>query len=276
MLRFRRTPGFTPVKRTYAALEAAILAHPFGSQLAGLDATGRNVYVLSYGDASLPVCFITFGIHASEWQAVEMGMEFLRRWAEDASPEFRWLRTHFRCVSIPCVCPSGYEFGTYKNANGVNLNRNFDKNWSDPIYDVDPSNANYRGTAPFSEPETQIIRDTVYAVDPLIAVDCHTTTGDGGIDTGKIYVKYRWQLTDAFRSLRAAYPELTHMEWSTGNSPTTVGFFGAQTSRNGLPVIPSLLETNANSPEVGMSYGMTALYLMARKAHDYVRAHEVK
>ncbi len=52
------------------------------------------------------------------------------------------------------------------NVRGVDLNRNFDATWSSiiltPPYNV-PAFKNYKGTAPFSEPESQALRDFVAA-----------------------------------------------------------------------------------------------------------------
>jgi hypothetical protein len=60
---------------------------------------------------------------------------------------------------------------------GVDLNRNYGYKWG---YDnngssPDPSSDVYRGTAAFSEPETQAIRDFAYAHDFASAVSCHTS-----------------------------------------------------------------------------------------------------
>jgi len=79
---------------------------------------------------------------------------------------------------IPMVNPDGAEYdiatGSYqywrKNRRpngdgtfGVDLNRNYSFHWGTGGSDTDTSSDVYMGTAPFSEPETQVIRDFVGA-----------------------------------------------------------------------------------------------------------------
>ncbi len=42
---------------------------------------------------------------------------------------------------------------------GVDINRNWGEGWGGPGADISPNSLTYRGTAPFSEPETQALRD---------------------------------------------------------------------------------------------------------------------
>lgn len=77
---------------------------------------------------------------------------------------------------IPMVNPDGVEFdistGKYKwwrknrrdngdGSFGVDLNRNYSYKWGTGGSSDDTSNETYKGTEPFSEPETQVIRDFV-------------------------------------------------------------------------------------------------------------------
>jgi len=81
-------------------------------------------------------------------------------------------RTHFYLA--PCVNPDGYvhSWNTYRlwrknrrlNADGsygVDLNRNWALGWGGGGSSGTPSSDTYRGTAPFSEPETQALRDFI-------------------------------------------------------------------------------------------------------------------
>lgn len=61
------------------------------------------------------------------------------------------------------------------NANGVDLNRNFDANWkTDPKYKK-PGMQNYAGPSPFSEPETVALRDLTAAKDFAMTLSYHSS-----------------------------------------------------------------------------------------------------
>lgn len=260
--------GFTPPVRSYAALTAAIEAHPFASQTIGNDTSGRAVYLMTHGARSLPTFFLSCCLHGSEKNAAELGLEFARRWAQDAGPEFAWLRANFRCAIIPCASPYGFDTPAYGNPNGINLNRNFDNNWE--AYVEGPSNM--KGSAPFSEVETQMVRDIFLDEKPLLAVDVHTNSGVMGMDVGKVYRRYRRVLQPVYDTLQAMMPTETFLEYSVGTSPSATGWYGKQMARQGLPTIPSILEPDERPANIrnGMSFGLTALYLMGRQARRYL------
>jgi len=95
---------------------------------------------------------------------------------------------------LPCVNPDGYIYdqtiepqgGGFWRKNrrdnengtfGVDLNRNYDCNWGydDVGSSPDTDSPTYRGTAGFSEPETQIVKEFCEAHEFLITLNCHTS-----------------------------------------------------------------------------------------------------
>lgn len=60
-----------------------------------------------------------------------------------------------------------------RNGRGVDLNRNWSVDWGKKEKDYDPYEEN-PGTAPFSEPETQIMRKLSISFDPHIWVNVHS------------------------------------------------------------------------------------------------------
>lgn len=60
-----------------------------------------------------------------------------------------------------------------RNGRGVDLNRNWSVDWGKKEKDYDPYEEN-PGTAPFSEPETQIMRKLAVSFDPHIWVNVHS------------------------------------------------------------------------------------------------------
>jgi len=73
---------------------------------------------------------------------------------------------NYEIYFIPIVNPDGHEANTRHNANGVNLNRNYDVDWGNPLgmAFIDPMGMTKHtyencGPSPFSEPEAQAMRD---------------------------------------------------------------------------------------------------------------------
>lgn len=60
-----------------------------------------------------------------------------------------------------------------KNGRGVDTNRNWSVDWGKKEKDYDPSEE-YPGTAPFSEPETQIMRNLAHSFRPHLWVNVHS------------------------------------------------------------------------------------------------------
>ncbi len=115
----------------------------------------------------------------------------LENYGSDA--EATYLLDHFELYVVPCVNPDGYVFNEIiepegggmwrKNRRpngggsfGVDLNRNYGYEWG---YDDNGSSSNpnsqvYRGPSPFSEPETQVLRDFCESRQFRLAMNNHT------------------------------------------------------------------------------------------------------
>lgn len=143
-------------------------------------------------------------IHAREPMGMQQLVFYMWYLLENyaSSEEIRYLVDNLELYFIPVANPDGYEYNhSYapigggdwrKNRRnngdgtwGVDLNRNFGYKWG---YDnsgssPNPGDVTYRGTAPFSEPETQIIRDFSVEKDFRIAINYHTYSN---------YVLYPW------------------------------------------------------------------------------------
>tara|TARA_R110000782_G_scaffold12913_2_gene38211 strand:- start:6219 stop:8552 length:2334 start_codon:yes stop_codon:yes gene_type:complete len=106
----------------------------------------------------------------------------------DTNPRVRDLVDSVRFVIVPVVNPDGYEYSWTgerfwrKNRRplgsdtGVDLNRNWGYEWGGDGSSGSPSSDIYRGASPFSEPETQNLRDlTLSFGDDLAAhIDYHS------------------------------------------------------------------------------------------------------
>ena len=76
---------------------------------------------------------------------------------------------------IPCLNPDGMQLKTRRNANGVDLNRNFPtKNWGeDTSMAGDNPNDYYGGNSPASETETKFLIDNIEEYKPSVILSLH-------------------------------------------------------------------------------------------------------
>jgi len=110
-----------------------------------------------------------------------------------SDPEITYLVDNLEMYFVPCVNPDGYIYNQQTNPNGggmhrknmrinadnstgVDLNRNFGYMWG---YDNSgssptPSSNTFRGTGPFSEPETQLVKELAETYDFSLALNNHT------------------------------------------------------------------------------------------------------
>ncbi len=182
--------GFFNLQEVYDQLDSMRLFYPTLISVrvaAGNNPTieGRSIYyvrITSNPDqaSAKPKVFYNSLIHAREPMGMQQLIFFMWYLLENynTSDEVKYLVDNLQLCFIPVVNPDGYEFnhtsypaggGMWRKnrrdngggAYGVDLNRNFGYKWGcdNTGSSPDPSNETYRGTGPFSEPETQVIRD---------------------------------------------------------------------------------------------------------------------
>ncbi|MHA7814329.1 MAG: M14 family zinc carboxypeptidase [Phycisphaerales bacterium] len=137
-----------------------------------------------------PVVYIFSTVHAREWIAPMTTCYIASKLVADydTDPVVRSLLDNTRIVIVPVGNPDGYLYswsderywrknrrdngdGTY----GVDINRNWGYRWGWQGSSSHPDSNTYRGTGPFSEPETRALRDAALSYgDKLIAhIDYH-------------------------------------------------------------------------------------------------------
>jgi len=148
--------------------------------LPGQSLENRNIYALKISDnpglsEDEPGIALLGCHHAREWISVEVPLLIGRYLLENYSREdrVRALVNSAEVWIIPLVNPDGLEYSILnyrlwrKNRRlnrdgsyGVDLNRNYSYEWAhdDTGSSPEPSSAVFRGTGPFSEPETEAIR----------------------------------------------------------------------------------------------------------------------
>ncbi|CAH0724393.1 unnamed protein product, partial [Brenthis ino] len=134
----------------------------------------KLVKISSDHNAGNPIIFIDAGIHAREWAAPAMALYLIHRLVND--PEARQDLDGVDWYILPVVNPDGYEYTRLHRGNrlwrktrsknsvydcfGVDGNRNYGFKWAVSGVSNNPCDKEtYAGPNPFSEVETQIVRN---------------------------------------------------------------------------------------------------------------------
>jgi hypothetical protein len=162
-----------------------------GYDIFSLEITNKNS-----GVEDKPVFFVQGAIHAREYTTTESVARFAEQLIADygIDPDTTWILDNFEVRVVPIVNPDGRKFAEQgyswrKNTNpgdgtaefpnyGVDLNRNYGSKWGElgeVAASTDPADLTYQGTAPFSEPESQAMRDYLLETFP-------DTKGPGDFD----------------------------------------------------------------------------------------------
>ena len=165
-----------------------------------LSIEGRPIFWLKISDNPYlnedePETLYTALIHAREPGSMQQMLFFMYYLLEnyETNNDIKNLVDNSELYFIPCINPDGYLYNEATHPNGggmwrknrryngdgtygVDLNRNWGYMWG---YDnigssPNPSSQTYRGTAPFSEPETSIVRDFCNEQEVQITLNYHT------------------------------------------------------------------------------------------------------
>ena len=160
----------------------------------------RNIYWVRISnnpdiDQEKPRVLYTALTHAREvagmQQMIYQMWDLLEKYGED--PEITYYIDNLELYFMPCVNPDGYEFnrriepyggGMWRKnrkangdgSHGIDLNRNWDYTWgyNDMGSSPDPNSEIYRGTAPFSEAETQALKGFCESRKIVLCLNNHT------------------------------------------------------------------------------------------------------
>jgi carboxypeptidase T len=194
--------GFYTLAEIYAELDTMYMLYPdiiTQKFVIGYTIENRPIYAVKISDnpnvnESEPQVFYNALIHAREPQAMMTIMYYMYYLLENygTDPEATYLVNNREIYFVPCINPDGYEYNRQTNPNGsgmwrknrrnnggsygVDLNRNFGFMWgyNNIGSSGTPSSDTYRGTAAFSEPETQAIRDFCNSKNFKTVLNYHT------------------------------------------------------------------------------------------------------
>lgn len=208
---------------------------------------GRPIYYLRISnqpevDQNKPSVLFTALHHAREPMGLSQLIMFMWHLLEqyDKDPNIKNLIDNTELYFVPCVNPDGYllnqinkpEGGGMWRKNkwhnpggtlrGVDLNRNYGQHWGYDNYGSSniENSATFRGTGPFSEPETQAIKFLSEKYLPNVALNYHTYGN---------YLVHPYGYADivcpddaVFKKIGAAYT--LSNDFLIGNSFETVGY----------------------------------------------------
>lgn len=160
---------------------------------------GRDMFAISISGpdapdnlkSDRPVVFIFSNVHAREWIAPMTTTYFASKFVEEYDSDLRVqsLLDQTNIVIVPASNPDGYLYtwsdvrfwrknrrNNFTGNFGVDINRNWGFEWGGQGSSGSTSSNTYRGTDPFSEPETQALRDLALSFgDQLVAhIDYHS------------------------------------------------------------------------------------------------------
>jgi hypothetical protein len=186
--------NYHPNVEINAYLDGLAAAHPLrASTLSiGTSIENRPIYgiAISTGGAGKPAILLNSCQHAREWVSpmvtTYIADQLLNQYGVD--PVITSLVDNIDFYILPVINPDGYEYSWIeerfwrKNRRnngdgtfGVDLNRNWAYAWGGPGSSGNTQSDIYRGTAPFSEPETAALRDFILAHPEIRAhVDFHS------------------------------------------------------------------------------------------------------
>ncbi len=139
----------------------------------GISELGQSILYFKVKKTDYPVIISQYCIHAREYITSYLALRQIKDFIERGK--------RGTVYYIPMLNPDGVKIAMEKNplykanANGVDLNVNFDANWGTGEQNVRVKGAeNYIGKYPFSESESKALRDFTLSVKPQMTLSYHS------------------------------------------------------------------------------------------------------
>lgn len=144
-------------------------------ELLGKDQTGTyDIYKYVFEPKNYEkTIIITSNVHGWEVKGQKILYRFMHHVVNDCNKysQLNYIRNKVRIIIIPIANPWGLYNNTRENGRGVDINRNFNYNWS-------KNTSPEKGSSPLSEKETQYINNTIIEYSDITTVgviDIHNT-----------------------------------------------------------------------------------------------------
>lgn len=140
----------------------------------GYSVKGRAINAYTFGSGATAVLYLG-ATHGDEISSYYL----MNRWIDELEAGARSIPADKRIVVVPQLNPDGVAAGTRRNANGVDLNRNFPTvDWkSDVVQPGGQMVLGGGGSAPLSEPEAKAIASFTQQLQPRIVLTYHAIGG---------------------------------------------------------------------------------------------------
>ncbi|MDD4382350.1 MAG: DUF2817 domain-containing protein [Candidatus Dojkabacteria bacterium] len=156
----------------------------------GTSVQGRSIYATYFGYGSKKIILFA-AMHGSEANTKST----LNKLIADIDSNRSKVPTDKTIIIIPTLNPDGIANKSRFNANGVDLNRNFDSStWVSGTYFLQNYYPTGGGAYPFSEPESIAIRNLLARENPYLTISYHSAAGyviptntTRGLATARIY-----------------------------------------------------------------------------------------
>lgn len=244
----------------------AVKQSPYFPKHLGLSFEGRSILAhANFEDAHEgALTLIIGGMHGDEQATFVLLESFLAK-----------ARTLPSFLAIPALNPDGVHRQWRYNARGVDLNRNFETNWS-------PASEEPSGANPWSEPETCLLRDVILEFRPLKIVSLHWALGELDADgpQSTSLARSMWDALTAEQK-RPYRLRTTEDADSGGFCPGSLGQwcgYALKYPDGSAPAIVTLElphQTSVERPEILPDDHLEQLRaLWQREPHSYIRAVE--
>jgi hypothetical protein len=188
---------YPTLSAVYDTLDAIVARHPDICRLQSIGATaqGRQIYAVIVSDNVAmeevePEFRLVGAIHGDEKTGAMVALNYLRNLADFSatSSMCSYVVNTAETWVIPVLNPDGYASNSRYNSNGVDLNRNLSYMWEA---------GGGGGSSPFSELETQHLRDVTMTNWPAQTGFNHPFCASASLHGGEACFNYVWNYSSA-------------------------------------------------------------------------------
>ena len=159
------------------------------SQYIGKSSDSQDMYAYHIGcklSKDVPKIILICAQHGFEKSSTFGTLLMIKYTLECGDYFLRYLLNNTHLIIVPIANPYGFDKGWYKNANSVNLNRNWPVIGWKGMAD-DKNSSDYPGMNSLDQPETQAINELLLEnEDAVLIIDFHTYGGGNVSDLGQI------------------------------------------------------------------------------------------
>lgn len=166
----------------YNEFESLAMDYPdyISKQTVGQASDEQDLFYFRIGQSdntTAPTIIIVCAQHGFEKNSTFGTYFFVKAVLSGESPFLSYMRDYVNLIIVPVANPYGFDKFIYKNANQVNLNRNWPVIGWDSLTE-DKDSPNYQSDSPLDQPETQAISMIISKYrNAVLLIDFHTYGG---------------------------------------------------------------------------------------------------